>query len=86
MASGFLAHHQSVPARETFYVVKRNGSAAAPGMVTVLNGVPAGAEELGAFDNPSRAIDFAESVVRELNGTGSVIEMVDPPYGLVGGG
>ncbi len=86
MATRSLALQESVPARNTFYVVKQGGSGTLPSMVTVLHRVPPDGEELGAFDSPNRAIDFAETIVRELNGTGSAVEMVDPPYGLVGAG
>ena len=86
MATRSLAAYDGVPAREIFYVVKQCGSEALPGMITVLHGVPAGAEALGSFENPNHAIDFAEAMVRSLNGTGSPTEMVDPPFGLVGAG
>jgi hypothetical protein len=75
-----------VPARDTFYVVKQGNSMAATLMVTVLHEVPTGAYVLGVFDSPNRAIDFAEATVHELNRTGSTVELVDPPYGLVGAG
>jgi len=86
MASRAQAIFGRVPARATFYVVKQGGSTSLPGMITVLHGVPAGAEELGSFDNPNHAIDFAEAAVLSLNEAGSAWEMVDPPYGLVGAG
>jgi hypothetical protein len=57
-----------------------------PGTVTVAHALPEGAEELGIFSDPNRALDFAEAVVREQNGAGSAVELVDPPFGLVGGG
>ncbi len=84
MATLSLVHR--APAREAFYVIRQEASATATAMVTVLHRVPAGSEQLGVFDSANRAIDFAEAIVRDLNGTGSVIELVDPPYGLVGAG
>jgi hypothetical protein len=86
MATRSLVLPEGAPARETFYVVKQSGSRDVPSTVTVLHGVPSGAEELGAFDNPNHAVDFAEAIIRDLNGTGAAVEMVDPPYGLVGTG
>ena len=86
MATRSLALHRGALRRETFYVVRHDGSAGTPSTVTVAHALPAGAEELGMFSDPSRAIDFAETIVREQNGTGSAVVLVDPPYGLVGGG
>ncbi len=86
MATRSAVLHQYVPARDTFYVVKQDGSAGNPATITVLHEVPAGAEELAAFDVPNRAIDFAETAVHDLNGTGAAVELIDPPYGLVGAG
>jgi hypothetical protein len=54
--------------------------------VTVLHQVPAGAEELASFDDPNQAIDFAAATVREQRAIGSLVELVDPLYGLVGTG
>jgi hypothetical protein len=86
MASPSAAFEKSAPARDTFYVVKQCCLASTPGTVTVLHQVPTGAEELGSFDNPNQAIDFAEAIVREQRAIGSLVELVDPPYGLVGAG
>lgn len=86
MATRSLAFPGTAPARQTFSVVKQDGSVAEPGTVTVVHRVPDGAEELGTFDNPSHAVDFAETFVREWKTTGSPLELVDPPYGLVGAG
>lgn len=86
MATRSLALHEGEPAHETFYVVRQNGSAEASSTVTVVHGVPPGAEELGAFDSPNVAVEFAEAIVHNLKVTGFAIEMVDPPYGLVGAG
>lgn len=86
MASRSAVLHQYVPARDTFYVVKQDGPAGAPATITILHEVPAGAEELAAFDVPNRAIDFAETAVHNLNGIGSAVELIEPPYGLVGAG
>jgi hypothetical protein len=52
----------------------------------VLHQVPAGAEALASFGDPNQAIDFAEATVREQRAIGSLVELVDPPYGLVGTG
>ena len=76
----------STPAHDTFYVVKQCRLASTPETVTVLHQVPTGAEELASFENPNQAIDFAEAKVQELLAIGSVVELVDPPYGLVGTG
>ena len=86
MATRSLAFQRSAPLREIFYVIKQDGSAGTPSTVTVAHALPAGAEELGMFSDPSRAVDFAEAIVRKHTGTGSPVELVDPPYGLVGGG
>ena len=48
--------------------------------------LPVGAEELASFDNLNQAIDFAESIVLQQRAMGSPVELVDPPYGLVGAG
>ena len=86
MASPSVALQKSPPARDTFYVVKQCCPASTPETVTVLHQVPTGAEELASFDHPNQAIDFAEATVRELRAIGSLVELVDPPYGLVGTG
>ena len=86
MASPSVALQTRPPARDTFYVVKQNCLASTPETVTVVHHVPAGAEEMGSFDNPNQAIDFAEVTVREQRAIGSLVELVDPPYGLVGAG
>jgi hypothetical protein len=71
---------------DTFYVVKQRCLTSTPETITVLHQVPTGTEELASFDNPNQAIDFAEATVRELRAIGSPVELVDPPYGLVGAG
>ncbi|GEM_PF-3044465 len=86
MASHSPAFSQAAPARQTFYVIKQDGSPQEPGIVTVLHRVPAGAEQLAWFHSPGHALDFAEEVVRQLKETGAAVEMVDPPFGLVGAG
>jgi hypothetical protein len=86
MASPSVVLQKSPPTRDTFYVVKQCCSASTPETITVLHQVPRGAEELASFDHPNQAIDFAEATVRELRAIGSVVELVDPPYGLVGTG
>jgi hypothetical protein len=86
MASPWVAFQKSPPAHDTFYVVKQCCLASTPATVTVLHQVPTGAEELAAFDNPNQAIDFAEVTVREQCAIGSLVELIDPPYGLVGAG
>lgn len=86
MAFPSLALQKHAPARDTFYVVKQCRSASTPETITVLHQVPKGAEELASFDYPNQAIDFAEATVRELRAIGSLVELIDPPYGLVGAG
>jgi len=86
MASPSVAFQTKLPASDTFYVVKQCCLASRPETVTVFHHVPSGAEELASFDNPNQAIDFAEALVRELRAIGSLVELVDPPYGLVGAG
>ena len=83
MAIESAATQRSTPAHDTFYVVKQCGLASTPKTVTVLHEVPTGAEELASFENPNQAIDFAEAKAQER---GSAVELVDPPYGLVGTG
>ena len=86
MASPSAALQERPPACDTFYVVKQCCPASLPETVTVLHHVPTGAEELASFDHPNQAIDFAETTVRELQAAGSPVELVDPPYGLIGTG
>ena len=83
MAIQSAATQRSRPAHDTFYVVKQCCLASTPVTVTVVHQVPTGAEELASFENPNEALDFAEAKVQEL---GSAVELVDPPYGLVGTG
>ncbi len=75
-----------VAAHDTFYVVKQCCPPSTSDAVMVVHQVPMGAEELGSFDTPNQAIDFAEAAVRERHAIGSLLELVDPPHGLVGGG
>jgi hypothetical protein len=77
---------QSPRTHDTFYVVKQCCLTSTSETVTVLHQVPTGAEELASFEYPNQAIEFAEATVRELRGIGSLVELVDPPYGLVGAG
>jgi hypothetical protein len=86
MAIQSAATQRRAPAHDTFYVVKQCCLASTPETVTVLHQVPTGAEELASFENPNQAIDFAEAKVQELQAIGSPVELVDPPYGLVGTG
>ena len=79
-------HAQSLPQHDLFYVVRQTAQAHQVSLVTVLHEVPPGAEELGNFEDPCGAIDFAELTVRELRAKGEYIEFVDPPNGLVGTG
>ncbi len=81
MATRSFIQPRGTPAHDRFYVV-RHGAA----LVTVSHEVAAGAHELGSFDTPNGAIDFAELTVRSLRATGVPVELVDPPYGLVGTG
>ena len=55
-------------------------------MITVSHEVEAGAQELGAFDEPVAAIDFAQAEARRLSAEGLRAEYVDPPDDLVGAG
>ena len=86
MATQLAVVPKSAPRRDIFYVVKQWCLPSLPETVTVLHRVPTGAEELASFDNPMEAIDFAEAAVRERRAIGSLVELVDPPYGLVGAG
>ena len=86
MATQSAVLQKRARARDIFYVIKQWRLPSLPHTVTVLHQVPTGAEELASFDNPIEAIDFAESTVREQQAIGSPVELVDPPYGLVGAG
>jgi hypothetical protein len=86
MGTGTSALLKHRPGRDTFYVVKQTGATPTAGTVTVLHHIPKGATGLAWFEDPNGALDFAEAVVRELRASGSEIELVDPPYGLVGTG
>jgi hypothetical protein len=85
MSAQSSAQRKRLPQRARFYVVKQICASTAT-MVTVLHHVPAGAQELGSFDHPNPAIEFAEIHVQELQTLGVAAELVDPPYGLVGAG
>jgi len=74
-----------VPVHDSFFVI-RCASAEGNTMVTILHEVPENAEELGSFDDPGAAIDFAQQEVRRLNADGVTVEYVDPPEDLVGAG
>lgn len=63
---------QSPPGHDTFHVVKKCCLTSAAEIVTVVHQVPTGAEGLASFENHIQAIDFAESIVRELRGIGSL--------------
>jgi len=86
MAAQSTALQRNVHARDTFYVVKQCVLESTTAIVTVLHKLPIGAEELASFDNANHAIDFAESIVLKQRAAGSLVELVDPPYGLVGAG
>jgi hypothetical protein len=80
-----LIHQQiRTPEHDLFYVIRQ--TAPACGMVTVAHEVPSDSQELGSFENPNQALDFAEYMASELQAHGVAIEFVDPPYGLVGAG
>lgn len=85
MAIGAVVR-KSTPGHDTFYVVKQICATSLAETVTVLHHIPSGAAELASFADPNGALDFAEVIVRELRATGSEVELVDPPYGLVGAG
>jgi hypothetical protein len=85
MSAQSSVQRKRVPGRDRFYVVKQTCDSSAT-IVTVLHHVPAGAQELGSFDHPNRAVEFAETRARELQTLGVAVELVDPPYGLVGAG
>jgi hypothetical protein len=86
MATHSAALQKSASAYDTFYVVKQFSLAFHSETVTVLHQVPTGAEELASFRDPNEAIDFAEATVRQQRAIGSLVELVDPPHGLVGAG
>lgn len=86
MTTQSAALQKSAPAHDTFYVVKQGCPAPTSDSITIVHQVPVGAEELGSFHTPNQAIDFAEAIVREQDAVGSLLELVDPPHGLVGGG
>jgi hypothetical protein len=71
---------------DTFYVIRWDPEKRGNIIVTVLHAVPSDAEELGSFDEPGPAIDFAQQEVRRLNDAGVTAEYVDPPDDLVGTG
>ena len=74
-----------MPEHDTFYVIRRASSDGGT-LVTILHEVPADAEELGSFEDPGAAIDFAQQAVRRLNASGQRADYVDPPDDLVGTG
>jgi hypothetical protein len=86
MASPSVALQKRPPVPDTFYVIKQCSVGYTSETVTVLHQVPAGAEALASFDDPNQAIDFTELTVREQRAVGSPVELVDPPYGLIGTG
>jgi hypothetical protein len=86
MAAQSLAWQKSAPAHDRFYVVIETAWAASEAFVTVLRQVPAGAQELGSFENANCALEFAEIAVREQLALGVAIELVDPAHSLVGAG
>lgn len=77
MATRSAALQKSIPAHDTFYVVKQWCLASPSGTVTVLHQQPRGAEELASFDDPNQAIDFAEATVREQLAFSLPVELVD---------
>ena len=86
MGVGTSTLRRSSPGRDCFYVVKQVYATPEAETVTVLHHVPSGASELALFEDPNRALDFAEATVQELRSMGSKAELIDPPYGLVGTG
>jgi hypothetical protein len=74
-----------VPDHDSFYVIRRD-SADGAAIVTVLHEVPPNAEGLGEFEDPGKAVDFAQQEVRRLKADGIAAEYVDPPEDLVGAG
>ena len=82
--SRLFAFAKSAPAHDTFYVVRQ--AASRTSLVTIAHELPAGAQELGHFEDPCGAVEFAELAVRECRARGEAIEFVDPPSGLVGAG
>ena len=77
---------ENMPAHDTFYVIRLDPGKRGNAIVTILHEVPDDAEELGSFDDPGAAIDFAQQEVRRLNDRGVTAEYVDPPDDLVGAG
>ena len=75
-----------MPQHETFYVIQRAPEPGGAAVVTVLHEVPDDAQELGSFNDPAPAIDFAQQEVRRLLSEGVDAEYVDPPDNLVGAG
>lgn len=75
-----------MPQHETFYVIQRPPEAGRPAVVTVLHEVPNDAQELGSFNEPGTAIDFAQQEVRRLLSEGVDAQYVDPTDDLVGAG
>ncbi len=75
-----------MPQHETFYVIQSAPEAGDVTVVTVLHEVPAGAKELGSFDDPGTATDFAQQEVRRLLSEGIHVQYADPPDDLVGTG
>jgi hypothetical protein len=75
-----------VPEHDRFYVIRRAPTDGSDVVITVLHEVPADAVELGSFEDPGAAIDFAQQAVQRLNDAGAVAQYVDPPDDLVGTG
>jgi hypothetical protein len=75
-----------VPEHDRFYVIRCAPKDAGEVVITVLHEVPADAVELGSFEDPGIAIDFAQDEVRCLNATGAAAQYVDPPEVMVGAG
>jgi len=86
MAAQSSVRQRSAPAHDRFYVVMQTAWAASEAFVTVLRQVPAGARELGSFENANRAIEFAEITVGEQQALGVAVELVEPAHSLVGAG
>ena len=75
-----------MPKHETFFVAQ---SAPDPGgivLITIDHELPPGAKQLGAFDDPVAAIDFAQQELARLRSEGIDVQYVDPPDDLVGAG
>jgi hypothetical protein len=71
---------------DQFYVIRRSAEPGAQTLITVSHEVPADAVELGVFEVPGDAIDFAQEQVTRLKAGGQAAQYVDPPDDLVGGG